>query len=47
MMLFLRTNGVPFAPPQPEATAAMLSLAAGELDEAALAAWIRDRLPGA
>lgn len=44
MMLFLRLNGVPFRPSPAEATAAMFALAAGELDEDGLAAWIRDRL---
>ena len=44
MMLFLRLNGLRFAPPPAEATAAILALAAGELDEERLAAWILRRL---
>lgn len=40
MMLFLRLNGVMFRPEPAVATAAMLALAAGELDENALAEWI-------
>ena len=44
MMLFLRLNGLRFAPPPAEATAAILELAAGGLDEAGLAAWIRSGL---
>ncbi len=45
MMLFLRRNGVRFAPPQAEATAIVLGLAAGEVSEESLARWIRDRWP--
>lgn len=41
MMLFLRLNGLRFAPPPAEATAAVLALAKGELDEERLADWIR------
>jgi death-on-curing protein len=41
MMLFLRLNGLGFAPPPTEATAAILTLAAGELSEERLADWIR------
>ena len=44
MMLFLRSSGVRFAPPPAEATAAILALAAGELDEERLSAWIGARL---
>lgn len=43
MMLFLRKNAVRFAPPPAEATAIILSLAAGEVSEDSLAQWIRDR----
>lgn len=46
MMLFLRRNGVPFRPTPADATAAMLALAAGDLDEEGLARWIREGLPG-
>ncbi|MDR3496294.1 MAG: type II toxin-antitoxin system death-on-curing family toxin [Ancalomicrobiaceae bacterium] len=45
MMLFLRLNGVRFAPPQPEATQIMIGLAVGDVSEESLARWIRDRLP--
>jgi death on curing protein len=45
MVLFLRKNGVPFAPPQAEATAIMLALAASEVSEDSLARWIKDRWP--
>ena len=41
---FLRLNGLGFAPPQPEATAMILGLAAGEIDEMGLTRWIRDSL---
>jgi len=44
MMLFLRSSGVRFAPPPAEATAAILALAAGELDEERRSAWIGARL---
>ncbi|MGE0610803.1 MAG: type II toxin-antitoxin system death-on-curing family toxin [Hyphomicrobiales bacterium] len=42
---FLRKNGIAFAPSQAEATAIILAVAAGEVDEEGLARWIRDRLP--
>ena len=45
MMLFLRRNGVPFAPDRAHAAAMMLSLAAGEVSEQSLARWIRDNWP--
>lgn len=45
MMLFLRRNGVRFAPPQAEVTTIVLALAAGEVSEESLARWIRDRWP--
>lgn len=44
MMLFLRLNGFAFRPAPAEATVAILGLAAGEIGEDGLAAWIRDRL---
>lgn len=44
MMLFLRKNGVRFAPPPAEATRIILDLAAGSVSEESLARWIRDRL---
>ncbi|WP_404654955.1 type II toxin-antitoxin system death-on-curing family toxin [Bradyrhizobium sp. USDA 336] len=42
MMAFLRKNGVAFSPDPAEATAIILSLAAGEVSEESLARWIRD-----
>ena len=45
MMVFLRKNDVPFAPDQAQATAMMISLAAGEVSETSLARWIRDNWP--
>lgn len=45
MMIFLRRNGVLFAPEQAHATRIILSLAAGEVSEASLARWIRDNWP--
>lgn len=47
MMLFLRLNGVHFAPPPAPATLAILGLAAGEISEDSLVRWIRDNLPPA
>ncbi len=45
MMLFLRKNGIAFAPTQAHATHIILSLAAGEVSEESLARWIRDNWP--
>lgn len=45
MIVFLRLNGVRFAPDPAQATAAIVALAAGELDEDSLARWIRDNWP--
>jgi death on curing protein len=45
MMLFLRKNGVKFAPSQAEATLMIIALAAGEVSEVSLARWIKDRWP--
>lgn len=45
MMLFLRKNGIRFAPPQAEATRIVLDLAAGLVSEESFARWIRDRWP--
>ena len=45
MMMFLRLNRVAFAPGQAQATAIVLSLAAGETSEEALTRWIRDNWP--
>lgn len=41
--VFLELNGVSTALPEHEAIAAMLDLAAGDLPEDGLAAWLRDR----
>jgi len=46
MMLFLRKNGVPFAPDPAHATAMFIALAAGEVSEESLTRWIRDNWPG-
>jgi death-on-curing protein len=45
MMVFLRLNGIHFAPDPAEATVAIVALAAGEMDEDGLTRWIRDNLP--
>ena len=45
LIVFLRLNKIPFAPQPPQATAIILALAAGEVDEAGLTRWIRDNWP--
>lgn len=45
LMVFLRSNGVPFRPDPAAATAMVLSLAAGEVGEDGLVGWIRDNWP--
>ncbi len=45
MMVFLRANGIGFAPDPAQATAIILALAAGEVSEANLTRWIRDNWP--
>jgi death on curing protein len=45
MLVFLRKNEAGFAPGPAEATAMMISLAAGEVSEESLARWIRDNWP--
>src|ERR1700743_547222 len=45
MMVFLHKNGIAFAPDPAQATAIILSLAAGEVIEESLARWIRDNWP--
>jgi len=45
MAVFLRKNGLQFAPAQAHATKIILSLAAGEVSEGSLARWIRDNWP--
>jgi death-on-curing protein len=47
MMVFLRKNGIQFAPQPAHATAIILALAAGEVSEASLTRWIRDNWPQA
>lgn len=46
MMVFLRLNGIPFAPDPAQATVMFISLAAGEVSEESLTRWIRDNWPG-
>ncbi len=45
MLAFLLLNKIEFAPEPLEAAAIILGVAAGEIDEAGLARWIRDNLP--
>jgi death-on-curing protein len=45
MMTFLRLNGIRFAPSEAMAAAAILALAAGEVEEDGLTRWIRDNWP--
>ena len=47
MMVFLRVNGISFAPSPAEATVIILDLAAGEVSEDGLTRWIRDNWPPA
>ena len=47
LMVVLRLNDVAFAPDPAVATAAVLALAAGDIDEAGFARWIRDSHPAA
>lgn len=47
MTTFLRLNGIAFRPDQAQATAIILGLAAGEIDEGGLTRWIRDNWPAA
>ena len=42
---FLYINGVDFIVPEADAAAAILALAAGEVDEEGLTRWIRDNWP--
>lgn len=46
MAIFLRRNGVRFAPDQAQATTIIMALAAGEVSEESLTRWIRDHWPG-
>jgi len=45
MIVFLRLNGIQFAPQPAHATAIILALAAGEVSEESLTRWIRDNWP--
>lgn len=45
MIVFLRSNGIRFAPEPAHATTIILALAAGEVSEESLTRWIRDNLP--
>jgi death on curing protein len=45
IIVFLGLNGIDFVVPPEEATAIILSLAAGEISEEGLARWIADNLP--
>jgi death-on-curing protein len=45
MVVFLRKNGVRFAPDQAQSTKIILALAAGEVSEESLTRWIRDNWP--
>jgi death on curing protein len=45
MMVFLRKNGVAFAPDPAQATKIILALAAGEVSEESLTRWIWDNWP--
>lgn len=45
MMVFLRLNGVRFTPDVAQATAAIVDIAAGAIDEDGLTRWIRDNWP--
>ena len=45
MMIFLRRNGIAFAPDPAHATTIILALAAGEVSEESLTRWIRDNWP--
>jgi death on curing protein len=47
MVVFLRRNGVRFAPQQAQSTKIILALAAGEVSEESLTRWIRDNWPEA
>jgi death-on-curing protein len=47
MIVFLGLNGIDFLVPPENATAMMVSLAAGEVSEESLARWIRDNWPRA
>lgn len=41
LVLFLALNGTAFTPPQVESAVTMLSMAAGDIDDASFIAWVR------
>ncbi len=45
LITFLGLNGIDFVVGEPQAAAAILALAAGEIEEEGLARWIRDNWP--
>jgi death-on-curing protein len=45
LIVFLGLNGIDFDVPPEEATAVILELASGKLEEESLARWIRDNAP--
>ena len=45
MVIFLRKNGIRFAPEQAHATKMIFALAAGEVSEESLTRWIKDNWP--
>lgn len=45
IIVFLGLNGIDFTVPPEQATAVMMDLGAGEIEEDALAKWIEDNLP--
>ena len=47
MIVFLGLNGIDFDVPPEQATAMILAVAAGEIDEDGLARWLRDNWPKA
>jgi death-on-curing protein len=47
LMLFLRRNGIQFAPQPAHATAMILEVAAGNVGEEGLTRWLRDNWPKA
>jgi death-on-curing protein len=47
IIVFLGLNGIDFDAPPEMATATILGLAAGEIDEDGLARWIEDNIPAA
>jgi death on curing protein len=45
MVIFLRKNGIRFAPEQAHATKMFFAIAAGEVSEESLTRWIKDNWP--